>query len=48
MKNFNLNLLTRTNPEPIDPFDDPVGYLAEFGVEAELVHVELDPLESAA
>ena len=45
---FTPKLPIGNTPEHPDPFDDPVGYLAGFGIEAELVRVEMDALESAA
>ncbi len=36
-------------PQPaIDPYDDPVAFLAQFGIEAELVSVEEPTLPCAA
>jgi hypothetical protein len=29
----------QTAPETIDPYDDPVAFLADCGIDAELVHV---------
>ena len=34
--------------ERVDPFDDPVSFLASLGIEAELVSFEMDILVSAA
>jgi hypothetical protein len=31
----------------IDPFDDPVSYLSDLGIEAELIEVRLDVAEAA-
>lgn len=35
------------NPTTIDPFTDPVAYLAGLGIEAELVEIRLDVPEAA-
>ncbi len=37
----------QTQIPTIDPFTDPVAYLAELGIEAELVEVRLDVPEAA-
>ena len=37
------------DPQPAkDPYDDPVAFLAQFGIEAELVTLEEPTLPSAA
>ncbi len=44
----NFNRAQEENLPPIDPFIDPVSYLAGLGIEAELVRIEADSLEEAA